>query len=370
MSATPARQPALELRGVVKRYARGEPLAVRGVDLTLGPGEVAALVGESGCGKTTILRLVAGLETPDEGEVRIGGRTVAGGGAWVAPERRGVGMVFQDFALFPHLRVLENVAFGLHSLSRRERRRRAVESLERVGLGAFADRHPHQLSGGQQQRVALARALAPEPRLLLLDEPFSNLDTSLKADLRQALAELLGRSGVPTLLVVHDAEDAFVLADRVHVMRAGRLLQSGPPQDLYRNPAHLHVARFFGETNLLPARPEGRGFRTPLGPVAGERCGREAFVLVRPEHVRLSRRSGGGAAGVVRRAKPHGRRIRVTVVLDDGSGGEAQRISLTALVRPEDGFATGDRVYVSAPPEEMRLLDSPEPIGGESPPEG
>ncbi len=189
----------LEARGLTKRYPGADAPAVDDVGLAVREGEIVAVVGESGCGKTTLLRLVAGLEVPDRGEVRLGGRAVAGGGAWVPPEHRGVGMLFQDFALFPHLRVAENVAFGLHGHPRPERRRRARAMLERVGLGGLADRHPHQLSGGQQQRVALARALAPEPRLLLLDEPFSHLDAPLKAELREEVAEVLRRSGVPAL---------------------------------------------------------------------------------------------------------------------------------------------------------------------------
>ena len=348
----------LEVRDLTKRYPGCASPAVHGVWLAIGANEVVALVGESGCGKTTLLRLVAGLEVPDGGEVRLLGSAVAGTGAWVPPERRGVGMLFQDFALFPHLRVRDNVAFGLRGLPRSERRRRAETMLDRVGLGGLGDRHPHQLSGGQQQRVALARALAPEPRLLLLDEPFSHLDTPLRAELREEVAEALRRSGVPALLVVHDAEDVFVLADRVHVMRAGRIIQSGSPEAVFRSPADVHVARFFGEVNLLPARPTARGVRTPLGVLPcppGSKGG--VRVLVRPEHVRVSLHPDGGVPAVVRRATPQERRLRLSLSVEDEEG----ELSVTAIAEAERGLAPGDRVYLSARPGEMQLVPESAP---------
>lgn len=361
--------PALQARGLTKRYPGGKEPSVREVDLTVGDGEVAALVGESGSGKTTVLRLVAGLEVPDAGEVRVAGRTVAGPGVWVPPERRGVGLVFQSFALFPHMTVRENVAFGLHDLARGERRRRAETMLERVGLGGLGERYPHQLSGGQRQRVALARSLAPEPGLLLLDEPFSNLDQPLKAELRETVAEALERAGVPALLVVHDAEDVFVLADRVHVMREGRVLQSGAPEDLYEHPAHLHVARFFGEFTLLPTRSGAGGLETPLGRVPGPvGVTTPAVALVRPEHVRLSDRPDEGAAAVVRDVRIQQGRLRVTLVLDVG---EAAGAAVTAMTGSDHSLGRGDRVYVSARPDEIQIL--PEGVerdgaGNETPP--
>lgn len=242
---TPPAAGALTLQGVSKRYPGAARDALVSVDLHVPAGGVSAVVGASGCGKTTLLRLVAGLEVPDAGSIRLGDEEVAGDGAWVQPEARGVGMVFQDFALFPHVKVVDNVAYGLRRLERRARRERAREVLALVGMEEMADRYPHQLSGGQQQRVALARALAPEPRVLLLDEPFSNLDLPLKAALQLELAPLLRRSGVPTLIVVHDVEDAVTLVDQVVILREGRVVREGSMARLCQDPGDAYVAGFF-----------------------------------------------------------------------------------------------------------------------------
>jgi iron(III) transport system ATP-binding protein len=247
----------LRLEDVGKRFPGADSDALRDVDLELRDHELLAVVGQSGCGKTTLLRIIAGLEVPDRGTVTIDGRKVAGPGAWVAPEHRGVGLVFQDFALFPHLTVEKNVAYGLRGLSRAERAERTARMLELVELDGFGGRYPHQLSGGQQQRVALARALAPEPKVLLLDEPFSNLDAPLKSALREGLMRVIRRTGVPTLLVVHDVEDVVVLANRVMVMREGRIVREGSPIGLCQDPGDPYVARFFDrlktpEANRFP----------------------------------------------------------------------------------------------------------------------
>jgi len=263
----PVQPPALELERVAKRYPGTTDTALSEVSLRVGPGELVAVVGASGCGKTTLLRLIAGLEFPDAGIVRLGGETVAGGATWVPPERRGVGLVFQDFALFPHLRVSDNVAYGLRHLPRAERRERVERMLELVGLNELRERYPHQLSGGQQQRVALARALAPEPRLLLLDEPFSNLDTPLKIVLQKELARLLEASGVPTLLVVHEVEDIVALADRVVVLREGRVVREGTPAGLHTNPGDAYVAGFFARLRIPGCVP------VPSGPFLDEASG-------------------------------------------------------------------------------------------------
>src|SRR5690606_5213972 len=224
---------ALELRGLTKRYAGADRDALRDVSLRIEPGEIVGLVGGSGAGKSTLLRLIAGLETPTAGTILIDGRAVCDGRRSVPPEQRGIGLVFQDYALFPHLTVESNVAFGLHRVPRSRRRERVREVLDLVGLADLAGRYPHQLSGGQQQRAALARALAPDPAVLLLDEPFSSLDALLKPALRDEVARILRSAGTTTLVVVHDQEDVVSLADRVAILRDGGLWQVGAPRDVF-----------------------------------------------------------------------------------------------------------------------------------------
>jgi iron(III) transport system ATP-binding protein len=213
-------------------HAYGSRLVVREVSLSLPPGEVHCLVGPSGCGKTTILRLIAGLETLQGGRIAIGSELLAAPGRGLPPEERRIGLMFQDFALFPHLRVLDNVAFGLRGMSGRERRKRAQELLAQVDMSGHAASFPYMLSGGEQQRVALARALAPRPRLMLLDEPFSSLDATLREQVREDCIAILRASATPVLMVTHDADEAVRVADRIHVMQEGRILQSGSPAEL------------------------------------------------------------------------------------------------------------------------------------------
>ncbi len=348
----------LTVRGLTKRFTRGAAPAVASVDLEVESGEIMAVVGESGCGKTTFLRMVAGLEMPDSGEIEIGGRAVAAGRSWVPPEKRGVGMVFQDFALFPHMTALQNIVYGLGSLPRRERQERAHEVLELVGLGGYGERYPHQLSGGQQQRIALARALAPQPRLLLLDEPFSNLDTSLKRSLREELGDILRATGTTALLVVHDVEDVLILADRAAVMRNGRILQEGDPTTLYRRPRDEYVARFFGETNVLPGRAAGLGFETALGLVpcsAAAGCRGAVRLCLRPEDLRIVGDDEPGRPAIVRRIRLAGTRRRVLVSLEDGTDAAPTLMVEAGLDQP---LAEGDRVVIQSRPNCVHVFGS------------
>ncbi|QEL65413.1 iron (III) transport system, ATP-binding protein [Oryzomicrobium terrae] len=244
----------LELQHVVQRYPTptGFHTVVDGISLTVPPGTIACLLGPSGCGKTTLLRCIAGFEEIAEGEIRLAGEVVSRPGFHLPPEQRRIGMVFQDYALFPHLTVAANVAFGLGDLPRAERMPRVEEMLRLVGLTGQGEKFPHELSGGQQQRVALARALAPRPRLVLLDEPFSNLDTELRERLSLEVRDILKQSGTTAILVTHDQHEAFAMADEVGVMHGGRVQQWDTPYNLYHRPANRFVADFVGQGAFLP----------------------------------------------------------------------------------------------------------------------
>jgi iron(III) transport system ATP-binding protein len=282
----------IELRDVSKHF--GDVRAVYGVSLALTHGRTLALLGESGCGKTTVLRLIAGLETPTQGEIRLAGAPVAGPATFVPPERRRVGLVFQDYALFPHLTVAGNIGFGLARLPAARRRARVQEMLALVNLTDLADRYPHQLSGGQQQRVALARSLAPDPAVLLLDEPFSNLDAVLRRRLREDVRDTLRRVGATALFVTHDQEEAFSIADEVAVMQRGQIVQCGTPQEIYARPATRAIATFVGDANFVPGDASGDTVTCALGvlPLARPACG-PVEVLIRPEQVQLQLRADG-----------------------------------------------------------------------------
>ena len=282
---------AVVVTGVDKAF--GNAPVLRGVDLTVPAGRLVALLGPSGCGKTTLLRAIAGLERPDAGEVRVGPRVLSAPGAFTPPERRRIGMVFQDAALFPHLSVGRNVAYGL---PRRDPRRaaRVETSLALVGLAGFADRAPATLSGGQAQRVALARALAPAPSVILLDEPFSSLDAPLRAELRLEVRHVLAETGATGIFVTHDQEEAFVVGDEVAVMQEGRILQQADAATLYELPATREVAEFIGDANLVVGVGDGDVAHTPVGPVPldAPRTG-PVRVMIRPE--RLLAEPGGAA---------------------------------------------------------------------------
>ena len=258
-------RPQVELSGLWHRYrgpASSGDWTLRDIDFQLRPGELVGLLGPSGCGKTTLLRLIAGFERPDRGVVRIGGQEVAGPQRWLPPERRGVGMVFQDYALFPHLDAWRNACFGLR---RGQDSSRAAWLLELLGLKGLEQRYPHELSGGQRQRLALARTLAPGSALVLLDEPFSNLDVEVRLRLRAELPGVLARCGASGVIVTHDPEEALAICDRVAVLEAGRLHQCASPQELVNCPATAFVGRFVLQGNLLSAQWQGHRLRTPLG---------------------------------------------------------------------------------------------------------
>lgn len=294
MTATNSK--VLELKDVHQSY--GDHAVVKGLSFVLNRGAIGCLLGPSGCGKTTVLRCVAGFESISEGEIRINGARMSGRGALVPPERRHIGMVFQDYALFPHLSVAQNIAFGLRTLSRDERDSQVAKLIDVVGLAGMAASFPHELSGGQQQRVALARALAPQPDLLLLDEPFSNLDTELRQRLSLEVREIIKRSNTTALLVTHDQHEAFAIADEIGIMHQGEIEQWDSAYNLYHRPASRFIADFVGQGVFVPGEVlSGRQVRIELGVLdgvipgaCGESCascgkGCNVDVLLRPDDI-------------------------------------------------------------------------------------
>lgn len=293
-----------------------------GVGLSIAEGEIACLLGPSGCGKTTVLRAIAGFITPQAGQVCLGDQVVSSPDQVVPPEKRGIGMVFQDYALFPHLSIADNIAFGLNGLSRAEKRHRVQEVLDLVELPDLSDRYPHELSGGQQQRVALARALAPNPRLLLMDEPFSNLDTDLRRQLSQEVREILKRRGIAAIMVTHDQQEAFTISDSIGILSAGRVQQWGTPEDLYYRPASPEVAAFVGKGELFLGRiTETCAVDTELGLLEfaeplGVEPGCDAQLFLRPGDLYLSHE--GGVSGEVVSSEFQGNLTAYRVRLNNG----------------------------------------------------
>jgi iron(III) transport system ATP-binding protein len=272
------------------RHAYGPKTVLQNINLEVQPGEVVCLLGPSGCGKTTLLRLIAGLEELQHGRILIDDQVIADQHRQMLPERRGTGFLFQDFALFPHLTVLENTMFGLTAVASKEtRRQKALQALEQVNMRDFATVYPHELSGGQQQRVALARALAPSPRIILLDEPFSSLDARLRVQIRDQTLHVLKSSGVATVMVTHDPEEAMFMGDRIVLMHQGRIVQTGTPVELYSKPVNAFVTTFFSDVNVIRGMVQGGQVATPLGRVAsaGFQDGAEVEIMFRPETVQI-----------------------------------------------------------------------------------
>ncbi|MCK2056444.1 ABC transporter ATP-binding protein [Methylobacterium sp. 37f] len=343
--------PRLDLRGIGLRF--GAVRALADVSLQVQPGEILALLGDSGCGKSTLLRAIAGLEQPDTGTIRLDGTVVSEGGRGVPPEARGVGLMFQDYALFPHLTVAENVRFGLHARSAAEARVLAAARLEQVGLADRSNSYPGTLSGGESQRVALARALAPGPRILLLDEPFSNLDRRTRDRVRDDTLAVLRASGTTTLLVTHDPEEALGFSDRIALMRRGRIVQVGTGRDLYERPGSHFAARFFGDLIAWAGPCRAGALATPFGPVPapGRAEGTALRYCLRPEALRLGA-AGAGLDAVVTGRRFLGAHALLTLAVegfaeplrlpvpDADSRQPGDRVGLT--VAPESGFIFGD----------------------------
>lgn len=337
----------LEVRDARRHYAKDAP-ALERASLDLKRGELLALLGPSGSGKSTLLRCIAGLERLDAGTIRQGETVWGAPGMHLPPETRRVGMVFQDYALFPHMTALANVAFGLSGPGRHDR---AMAQLEAAELAHKAKAYPHELSGGEQQRVALARALAPEPAIVLLDEPFSGLDRRLRSELRDRTRDRLKQSGTAALLVTHDAEEAFALADEIALMDQGCIVQTGTPDDVWLNPVSAVAARLVGDVCVYSGRVENGGVETPLGRAETDLAtGSAVDVLVRPEGIALS--AAPNSALIVKRRRMSGARIRFEIAAPDGSLWIADAQSPSPI-------GEGDPVDIVLDPRLTRIVERP-----------
>ena len=322
----PVTEPRLETRDLTRRFG-GRPVVDR-VSLSIVAGQVTCLLGPSGCGKSTTLRLIAGVEHPDDGQVLIDGREVANAGFAMPPEARSVGLMFQDFALFPHLTVAQNIAFGLTG-DRAVRAGRVGELLERVDLAGFDAKHPHELSGGEQQCVALARALAPRPRIMLMDEPFSGLDNRLRDGIRDTTLAVLKEEGAAVLLVTHEPDEAMRMSDEIALMRDGRIVQQGAPYNVYNAPMDKQAAAFFSDINVITGTSQGALTQTPFGTflTPGHADGTKVEIVIRPQHLKIdfdragrgpnpTPQDGTAARGTVTRARFMGRESLVEFAVE------------------------------------------------------
>src|SRR5690554_5782082 len=310
----------LKLQKITKKYRNAEKYAVQDASFEVNKGEILALVGESGSGKTTLLRLIAGLEHPDTGCVWLSGEKIVEGRLSVPAHKRKVGMVFQDYALFPHLTILENVCFGLHDVDG-DPEKIAKETLKMVDLKENYNNYPHQLSGGQQQRVALARAIAPNPKILLLDEPFSNLDALLKDQVREDIRQIIKHTGITAIFVTHDTRDALSTADQIAILHKGYLQQIDSPKNLYEHPANPYVANFFGKRNEIIATPTVEGFYTPFGFINDSRSAEyhnPVRLHFRPQHAKILRSEEQHLSGKLYSVSYYGDHQIVQLTDDEG----------------------------------------------------
>lgn len=347
-----AQSAILHLNSVTKQFSPTAAPAVSAITLTLHQGELLGLLGPSGCGKTTLLRLIAGFEQLQSGTIELAGVIVAGAGRCVPPEKRSVGMVFQDYALFPHLSVAKNIAFGLQhtaAMSLISVRKQVKKAIALVGLEGMENRYPHQLSGGQQQRVALARALAPQPTMILLDEPLSNLDVQVSLRLRQELRDIFKAADTSGILVTHDQEEALSICDRVAVMCDGRVEQVGTPEDLYREPESRFVAEFVTQANFIPAHRQGRVWETEIGcfPLSSDSCFNQSELMIRQEDLMIY--PDDAAAVVVRAHQFLGRDRRYCLRTPSGRELIARTLAETAL-------PVGTRVRISVAKHAIRVF--------------
>ncbi len=344
----------IELRGITKTFPGADQPAVCDINLSVEKGRIITLLGPSGCGKTTLLRIIAGFERPEQGEVFLAGRKVMGENTWVSPEQRGVGMVFQDYALFPHLTVSQNIGFGYKGSDKRERVR---DVLELVNLSGYEKRYPHQLSGGQQQRVALARALTRKPVVVLLDEPFSNLDADMRVQMRIEVKRILKEAGTTAIFVSHDQKDALAISDQVVIINEGVIQQIGTPRDIYQHPSNAFVATFVGQSNLLKGvmAYDAQSVITDVGSFPcshthGHPAGAEVYISLRPDGLELS--PDGDIQGRIKAFTYTGESYDAVIAVETGDGFH----DLLVHIHPEEVIAIGDWVAFKVLPHFVAVI--------------
>ncbi len=345
----------IELKGVSKTYFGSTEPAVKDLSISMEKGAIVTLLGPSGCGKSTTLRLIAGFERPETGSIYLAGKIMSDNNTWVPPERRGVGMVFQDYALFPHLNVFNNVGFGYKGNNRVGR---IKEVIKLVGLEGYENRYPHELSGGQQQRVALARALAPKPVVVLLDEPFSNLDADMRASMRSEVKEIIKEAGATAIFVSHDQMDAFAISNRIIVMNEGTLQQEGTPREIYQYPANKFVAKFVGQTNILEGKigKDGNSIETELGKIPcyhnhNLKSQEEVYISIRPDSLEAD--EYGPFKGILKRSTYRGNTIDALIEVALGAGDKKE---LLMHIHPEKIVNIGEQVNFKILPDFVAVI--------------
>jgi iron(III) transport system ATP-binding protein len=324
----------LELKNIGKKFKEASDWAVKNFDLQVTRGEIVALLGESGCGKTTLLRMIAGFEKPSNGTICINGEVVVDGKTFKEPQQRQVGIVFQDYALFPHKTVWENIMFGLFRLPNNKAQNAAKQIIELTGLEGLEKRYPHQLSGGQKQRVALARAMAPEPRIILFDEPFSNLDSMRKNQMRDDIRNILRKTEATAIFVTHDTRDVLSIADKVSVIKNGIALQTDTPEIVYNHPVNPYVADFFGKTNIIKAQATQNGFQTPLGFIRANNItiepGSKVNLSIRPEQFNITKGESDCMCGKIVKERFLGEFLELTCSVSHAGGENIEIVIYTS----------------------------------------
>ncbi len=355
----------INLKNILKTYPECESPALNNINLSIKSGEIITLLGPSGCGKTTLLRLIAGLEKPDQGEIYIKNNQVTGNQIWVPPEKREVGMVFQDFALFPHLNVQQNIAFALQNMkiSEEQKKNKINSIIKLVGLSGLSSQNPADLSGGQQQRVALARALIQDPLLVMLDEPFNNLDMNLRSKMQKEITNIIHKSGTTAVFVTHNQKEALSISNKVIVMDKGQIEQKGTPRQIYEKPKTKFVASFVGQSNILSGTigKEKNTVITPLGRLScrtdhNKKPGTRVDLSIKPEDIKIN--SSGSIQGTILSQKYKGQYVEAVISIKTSSNTKSPNKNLNIYLTPDDSYKKGDKLSLSIPPKNVNIISS------------